>query len=55
MKDTFVRIPHAEFAQRRARAGAAARDAGFDGVELHFAHAYTMAGFLSRTNDRDVP
>jgi len=26
--------------------------AGFDGVELHFAHAYTMASFLSRTNER---
>ncbi|MEY2982854.1 MAG: hypothetical protein RL562_3081 [Planctomycetota bacterium] len=26
--------------------------AGFDGVELHFAHAYTMASFLSRTNRR---
>jgi 2,4-dienoyl-CoA reductase-like NADH-dependent reductase (Old Yellow Enzyme family) len=27
-------------------------EAGFDGVELHYAHAYTMAGFLSARNDR---
>ncbi len=35
-------------------AGAArrAQQAGFDGVELHFAHAYTMASFLSVTNPR---
>jgi 2,4-dienoyl-CoA reductase-like NADH-dependent reductase (Old Yellow Enzyme family) len=30
-----------------------AREAGFDGVELHYAHAYTMAGFLSALNNRD--
>ena len=29
------------------------REAGFEGVELHYAHAYTMAGFLSARNDRD--
>lgn len=35
-------------------AGAArrAQEAGFDGVELHYAHAYTMSSFLSATNTR---
>ena len=35
-----------------AEAALRAEQAGFDGVELHYAHAYTMASFLSRTNTR---
>lgn len=36
-----------------ASAALRAQSAGFDGVELHYAHAYTMSSFLSATNVRE--
>lgn len=35
-----------------AQAARRAEEAGFDGVELHYAHAYTMSSLLSRLNTR---
>ena len=53
-----LNLPHVRALPRTlpglfAEAAARAREAGFDGAELHYAHAYTMASFLSRTNMRD--
>ncbi len=52
-----VHLPHiAQLPQELpglfAQAAQRAQAAGFDGVELHYAHAYTMASFLSATNQR---
>lgn len=41
-----------EIIEQFGRAAGRARDAGFDGLELHSAHAYTLSSFLSRTNPR---
>ncbi|MEX1024190.1 MAG: NADH:flavin oxidoreductase [Planctomycetota bacterium] len=54
---TDVHLPHVAalpsvLPELFASAARRARDAGFDGIELHYAHAYTMASFLSRTNTR---
>ncbi len=55
---TDTHLPHiADLPERLpelfASAAARAAQAGFDGVELHYAHAYTMASMLSGTNHRN--
>ena len=54
---TDIELPHVRDLPRTlpgvfAAAARRAEAAGFDGVELHYAHAYTMASFLSARNTR---
>ncbi len=53
-----TQLPHIEELPRVlpglfADAARRCAEAGFDGIELHCAHAYTLASFLSATNTRD--
>ncbi len=55
---TDINLPHIKELPQKlpalfARAAARAKEAGFDGIELHCAHAYTLASFLSQLNTRE--
>ena len=52
MIDSLATEDIAAIVEQYAVAAVRARRAGFDGVELHMAHAYTLASFLSRLNPR---
>jgi dimethylglycine catabolism A len=54
-RQTVDMLSHAEIddiVEAYGRAAVRARQCGFDGVELHMAHAYTLSSFLSRLNAR---
>ncbi len=54
-RQTVDMLSHAEIdaiVEAYAQAAERARRCGFDGVELHMAHAYTLSSFLSRVNPR---
>ena len=50
--DTVPREEIDRIVEQFGDAVARAREAGFDGAELHSAHAYTLSSFLSRRNPR---
>lgn len=50
--DMLTREEISAIVEQYAMAALRSRRAGFDGVELHMAHAYTLASFLSRLNPR---
>lgn len=54
-RQTIETLAHADIERIVTQFGdavARAREAGFDGAELHSAHAYTLSSFLSRCNAR---